>query len=54
MPIIINEMVATIRPEPKTVARDVDRRPVTSEGAAEQALKDLDLARERETRLAVD
>ena len=54
MPVIINEMVATIRPEPKAVARDVVRRPVTAEGAADQALKDLDLAREREKRLAID
>lgn len=54
MPIVINELVAIIRPEPQAVARDVDRRPVTAEGMAEQALKDLDIAKEREARLVVD
>ena len=54
MPIVINELAATIRPEPVTVARDVNRRPVTAEGAALLAVRDIDIAREREDRLAID
>ena len=54
MPIVINELAATIRPEPETVARDVDRRPATPKGPAALALRDLDLAKEREARLAID
>lgn len=54
MPIVINELAATIRPEPVTVARDVNRRPMTAEGVAMAAVRDIDIAKEREDRLALD
>ncbi|MEM1265899.1 MAG: hypothetical protein AAGI50_07780 [Pseudomonadota bacterium] len=54
MPIVIHELAATLRPEPEAVARDVQRRPATAAGAAERALRDLAIAKEREDRLAID
>jgi len=54
MPVIINELAATIRPEPQTVARDVTTRPATAEAAVERVHRDMSISKEREARLAVD
>ncbi|MEM7422737.1 MAG: hypothetical protein AAF334_03385 [Pseudomonadota bacterium] len=54
MPVVINELTATIRPEPDSVARDVSDRPASAQGAAEHVLRALAIRKEREDRLAID
>ena len=54
MPIIINELAATILPAPETVTTDSLRgRPVADE-AVRRTVRLIRLAEEREQRLAVD
>lgn len=55
MPIVINELAATIQPRPETVSTQTVRGTGgTAEEAVRRVLAQLRLAEEREKRLAVD
>lgn len=53
MPIIINELVATIRPEPEAVAREVIREPMVAP-ETRAAVRAAAVKKEREARLVID
>ncbi|HJV27959.1 MAG TPA: hypothetical protein VJ673_19925 [Aromatoleum sp.] len=54
MPIVIDELVAEVRPDPEP-ASSAGAEPLPPEGKAAEALRDaLAVTREREARLAID